>query len=101
MTRNQVTKQEQWRQLIAEFERSGQKGVRDFCQQHGVGEHSFYMWRRRLADATPVKFALVEPTRSDNAGLEIVLNSGDRVRVCGNTDLASLKMVLAALREGA
>ena len=37
----------QWRSLIEQHRTSGQT-VRAFCAKHGLGEGSFYAWRRRL-----------------------------------------------------
>ena len=34
--------------------------MRAFCQQRETSEHSFYQWRKRLAEQLPMKFALVE-----------------------------------------
>jgi transposase-like protein len=38
---------ERWRGIIGEQRRSG-LGVRAFCREQGVGEHSLYSWRRKL-----------------------------------------------------
>jgi peptidoglycan/LPS O-acetylase OafA/YrhL len=45
--------------LTPGFERQEQSGqsVRAFCQQQGISEHSFYQWRKRLAEQVPMKFA--------------------------------------------
>ena len=43
-----LTKADQWRERIAEQERSGMS-VRRFCKERGLAEHSFYVWRKRLA----------------------------------------------------
>ena len=40
------TKREYWGKLLAEQEASGQK-IRPFCRERGIGEHSFYLWRKR------------------------------------------------------
>jgi hypothetical protein len=29
--------------------------VRAFCRERGVGEHSFYVWRRKLRNGKPVR----------------------------------------------
>ncbi len=36
-----------------------------FCQRHRTSPHSFYKWRRRLAEQVPVKFALVKTDRGE------------------------------------
>ncbi len=99
MSGRQTERREQWRQMIAEQEKSGQT-VRAFCREREVSEYSFYTWRQRLRKEGPVTFALVETTRSsESAAIEFVLRSGDRVRIPG--DAAMLRMVLAVLREQA
>jgi transposase-like protein len=96
-----VERREFWRQLITEQEQSG-LSVRAFCQQHRTSEYSFYQWRKRLNDQLPVKFALVETTRGTPAlgcGVEVLLSSGERLRIEPGTDVATLRLVLSVLRE--
>jgi hypothetical protein len=99
------TKQEQrrelWRQRIAEQENSGQS-IRAYCRERELKEHAFYGWRGRLRKQnTPVSFALVEtkPTVETPASLELLLASGDRLRI--PSDASTLKLVLTVLREPA
>jgi len=33
--------------------------VKQFCKEHGLTEHSFYAWRKRLQEKEPIRFALV------------------------------------------
>ena len=99
------TKQEQrrelWRQRIAEQETGGQS-IRAYCREREVKESAFYGWRGRLRKQnTPVRFALVEtkPAMETPPPLELLLASGDRLRIPSNA--ATLKLVLAVLREPA
>lgn len=98
-----VANKDQWRERIAEQERSG-VSVRQFCQAQGIGEHLFYYWRKRLREQQqPMRFALVErgPTRQEaasEASLELVLVSGERLRIAAGVDAITLRMVLTALR---
>ena len=65
-------------------------------------ESAFYGWRGRLRKQnTPVRFALVEskPGEETAAPIELLLASGDRLRI--SSDAATLKLVLAVLREPA
>ena len=72
--------------------------MRVFCREHGVGEHSFYMWRQRLRNTTPLSFALVETgPLSDPACVELILASGDRLRIPAQADV--LRTVLTVLRQ--
>jgi hypothetical protein len=99
------TKQEQrrelWSQRIAEQESSGQS-IRAYCRERELKESAFYGWRVRLRKQnTPVRFALVETKAALEAPppLELLLAGGDRLRI--PSDAATLKLVLAVLREPA
>lgn len=95
-------KREYWRELIARQERSGMT-VHAFCAQQSVTEASFYSWRKQLQANRSVSFALVEPRDGEHrpAPVEFVLPSGERVQVAPGADAATLRMVLAVLRERA
>lgn len=79
--------------------------MRAFCVQQGVREHSFYLWRKRLRhNGQPVRFALVETQgtgRAAAAPLELQLGSGERLAIGAGADAATLRTVLAVLRERA
>jgi hypothetical protein len=80
-----------WRQLIARQQQSGMS-VRVFCQQHRTSEYSFYHWRKRLREQLPMKSATV-------AVLEVILSSGERLRIVPGIDAATLRLVLSILHE--
>jgi hypothetical protein len=98
-----ATKAEQWRERIAEQKRSG-LSVKQFCKQRGLTEYSFYTWRKRLRKEKPVRFALVEreaATRQESGmepRVELVLASGERLRIGAGVDGTTLRTVLQALR---
>jgi hypothetical protein len=73
-----------------------------FCQERQITEQSFYVWRKRLRQPEAVRFALVErgaaPAKAAEPMLELVLNTGERLRVGRGVDEAALRTVLAALR---
>lgn len=97
MRKLQSERRDFWLQVIGQQEKSG-KSVRAFCREHGVGEHSFYMWRQRLRNTRPLGFALVETAPlSDSACVELILASGDRLRIPAQTDV--LRTLLAVLRQ--
>jgi transposase-like protein len=101
MSRTQEERRELWRRLIAQHEQSG-LSVRAFCQQHRTSEHSFYQWRKRLGERLPVKFALVETNRAAAmavTAVEVILASGERVRIAPGIEAATLRLVLSVLRE--
>jgi len=77
--------------------------VKQFCEEQGFTEQSFYFWRKRLRRQTPMRFALVEaggtPLKpAAEAMLELVLTTGERLRIGGGVDPAVLRRVLEALR---
>jgi transposase-like protein len=96
-------RRQQWRQIVAQQQRSG-LAVRAFCLQQGINEHSFYLWRKRLRHNAPVSFALVETTATERAktvALELHLAGGERLQISAGVDAATLRTVLAVLREPA
>ena len=93
-------KRQYWSNLIAEQETSGQS-ILAFCKQVGVGVHSFYMWRRRLSKGgRPVRFAELKTVASPapSFALELILATGDRLRIGNGVDATTLRMVLDAVR---
>ncbi len=89
-----------WRERIAEQERSGIP-VQQFCKERGITEQSFYVWRKRLRKQEPTRFALVETGLRQHApktGLELVLVTGERLRIGADVDPSLLRRVLEALR---
>ena len=93
---------QKWVDLIRQQEQSG-KTVKMFCQEQGVNEPSFYSWRKRLKVNHPVRFALVDAGTSanDSAPIELVLASGDRLRIAPGADAITLRTLLSVLRERA
>lgn len=77
--------------------------VQAFCAQQSVTEASFYGWRKQLRAGAAAGFALVVPSSGEyrTATIELVLRSGERIQVAPGADAATLRMVLAVLRERA
>jgi transposase-like protein len=101
MSKTQEARRELWRELIAKQQQSG-LSVRAFCRRHGASEYSFYHWRKRLAEELPMKFALVETGSGAPAVVavvEVMLVSGERLRIVPGVDAATLRLVLSVLRE--
>jgi hypothetical protein len=95
-------REEYWRERVSAHGRSG-LSVKQFCEQQKITEQSFYVWRKRLRSQRPMRFALVEtgsarPQDPEEAGLELVLTTGERLRIGASVDPATLRMVLEALR---
>jgi transposase-like protein len=100
VSRKNEERRELWRQRIAQQGQSGQS-VRAYCNEQGIGEHSFYSWRQRLREEKgPVQFALVDTKSAGQATpqpIELVLAGGDHLRI--PADAAMLRLVLSVLRE--
>lgn len=90
-----------WSERIAAQQLSGMS-VKQFCKEQGLTEYSFYAWRKRLYESGPVRFALVEKSarrqeRTAEPVLELVLATGERLRIGTGVDTATLRIVLDAL----
>jgi len=103
-------KAQRWQRRIREAARSG-LSIREFCRQHQLQVSQFYWWRHRLKENRqastrpkpahgPASFALVsqEPGTLD-AGIELVLGDGRRLRIARGVDETTLRAVLAALES--
>ena len=104
-----VEKARFWRKAVQDGARSG-LSIREFCHQRKLHESQFYWWQRHLAAAKPApqpnkpggaaSFALVsDEAGSPDAGIELVLAGGRRLRIAKGVDEATLRSVLAALDE--
>lgn len=95
-------KADEWAERIAAQQRSGMS-VKQFCKEQGLTEYSFYAWRKRLQEQGPVSFALVERSahrreRTAEPLLELVLETGERLRIGAGVDITTFRAVLAVLR---
>jgi len=101
-------KAQQWRSTIREAARSG-LSISEFCRRRKLREKQFYWWRHKLTGSTRSKrragsetrkasFALVseEPGALD-AGIELVLRDGRRLRISKGVDEDTLRAVLSAV----
>ena len=101
-------KAQMWRSRIHDAARSG-LSIREFCRRRKVNESQFYWWQRRLKEKRPAtmngsstasraSFALVsDEAGALEAGLELVLGDGRRLRIARGVDEATLRAVLAAV----
>src|SRR5213082_2166207 len=97
------SKADQWAERITAQQHSG-LSVKQFCKEQGLTEYSFYAWRKRLQESGPVRFALVERSarrqeRTAEAALELVLATGERLRIGAGVDITTLRTVLDVLRR--
>ncbi|MFH1843799.1 MAG: hypothetical protein ABIF77_11405 [bacterium] len=109
--KHDVEKARYWQAVIRDAARSG-LSTRAFCRQRKLKECQFYWWQRRLKEKRPpastprgpangpASFALVSdaPTTVD-AGIELVLAGGRRLRIAKGVDEPTLRSVLAALER--
>jgi transposase-like protein len=94
------------REVLAALARSG-KPVRVFATEHGLDPQRLYLWRRRLGEAERTTFQelTIRPlTRgsvadAESSPFEIVLASGDLVRVPRSFDGAALSRLLEVLAQ--
>jgi transposase-like protein len=92
------------REVIAALDRSGES-VSVFAAEHGLDPQRLYLWRRRLAAAlAPSTFreVVVRPTPSRplvDAPFEVVLASGQVVRVPASFDAVALARLLDVLAQ--
>jgi transposase-like protein len=94
----------QAREVIAALERSG-KPVSVFAAEHGLDPQRVYQWRRRVAGGDGTMFREIVVRRSDHGAqgsvFEVVLATGDIVRVPPSFDPAALVRLLEVLRTRA
>jgi hypothetical protein len=105
-----MEKARHWQAVIWDAARSGMS-TRAFCRRRKLKESQFYWWQRRLRERRPpvstprgsgngaASFALVsdEPGGTD-AGIELLLGDGRRLRIGRGVDEATLRSVLAAMQ---
>jgi hypothetical protein len=104
-------KARRWQGLLGEAARSG-ISIREFCRRRRLKESQFYWWQRRLrlvqqrgagshrsgVNGHAESFALVsEEGGAIDAGIELVLSGGRRLRITKGFDEETLRTVLVAL----
>lgn len=103
------TDQRQFWQMAVETWQSSGLSVRQFCKQEGLSEPYFYSWRKRLTKIQasksdkqettfePEPFIQISMPTEKASGLELVLSSGNILRINHGTDIKILTAVLSAL----
>jgi hypothetical protein len=104
-----VDKARFWQSTIREAARSG-VSIREFCRQRRLKESQFYWWQHRLSATRKTRksrnlravgatsFALVSgELGGSDAGIELLLGDGRRLRIARGVDEATLRAVLAAV----
>jgi len=104
-------KERYWEKVVGEAARSG-LSIREYCRRHELKESQFHWWQRTLKDrrqerrlrrqgrsgGSEASFALVSGGAEDlDAGVELVLGDGCRLRIRKGVDEQTLRTVLAAM----
>jgi hypothetical protein len=97
-----------WRMAIETWQSSG-LSIRQFCKDEGLSEPQFYQWRKKLVccgtevaiqdDPGQPAFIEVAIPKNNDIAMELLLASGNMLRIHPGTDIAILKDMLLALRE--
>lgn len=105
--KSDTDQQQFWQMVLETFESSG-LSVRQFCKQEGLSEPAFYSWRKKLAkgnepeddkELDPSAFIKVLMPTEKPEGLELLLSSGNILRISAGADSKTLINVLSALCE--
>ena len=98
-----------WQMAIETWQASGMS-VSKFCKVEGLSESSFYIWRKKLTQAdeaetgkqkklNPSAFIEVAMPKNNPAALELVLSSGNTLRISSGADSATLNDVISVLQQ--
>lgn len=98
---------ERWARVVADWRRSG-LGVRAFCRERGLGEHSFYAWRRRLGGGKPARAGArpgflpvrVVSRGAPQGGIEIEFPTGHVIRAGADAGADALARAFALVEPG-
>ena len=107
--KSESDQQQFWQMVLETFKSSG-LSVRQFCQKEGLSEPSFYSWRKKLAQADDAEtdkqeklsssaFIEVSIPKNNPAALELVLNSGNTLRISSGADSTTLNDVISVLQQ--
>jgi hypothetical protein len=100
--------QEQFWQMAIETWQASGMSVRQFCKQEGLATSAFYVWRKKLVGDSvqddkdkpgPSAFIEVAMPRSNPTAVELLLTSGNTLRIPAGVDTATLSMILSVVRS--
>ncbi len=91
---------DQWRERIAEHARSG-LSIKQFCKDRGIAEHSSTLGASGCE--RPSRYASLwsiarRTPQAPEWNLELLLVTGERLRIGAGVDAATLRTVMEALR---
>jgi hypothetical protein len=91
--------------LIAQTRQASGLSVRQFCKREGLQEPTFYSWRKKLTgndteseNLDTLPFIEVAMPQNASAVMELLLTSGNTLRIPAGVDSATLSMVLSVAR---
>lgn len=100
------TDQRQFWQMVIDTCKESDLSIAAFCKKEGISVAAYYYWRKKLVGShpksnrkTPPAFIEVALPQSNAAVLELVLSSGNTLRINPGADNKMLIDVLSALRQ--
>ena len=98
---NQHDRLRLWTERVTACRSSG-KSVRQWCQENGVAEKTYYYWQRRIYELTKAKaepvFAEVVTPQTQRTEIAAVIHSGSvSVEIRNGADSATVRAILSAL----
>lgn len=108
--RTDIEKKRYWQKVIREATRS-KLSIREYCRQKQLRESQYYWWQNKLNGSrrpkrfqkqarkeNPATFALVSnDSGAADAGIELILHDGRRLRISKGVDEQTLRAVLDAV----
>jgi P2-related tail formation protein len=95
---------EEWAQRVSDCRSSGLT-VRNWCEQHGINEKTYYYWQRRIWETMNesrssrfVQIPVEAASAGQTAAVRIRIN-GAEAEIRAGTDAATIEAVCRALRE--
>ena len=106
--KSNIERRQFWQMAIKTWQDSGMS-INKFCKAEGLSEGTFYNWRKRLSgrhsqrkeqsSSSPSAFIEVAMPKSNHAALELLLSSGNTLRISSEADNKTLSNVISVLRQ--
>ncbi|MHC4792225.1 MAG: IS66 family insertion sequence element accessory protein TnpA [Planctomycetota bacterium] len=107
-TRSNNERRQFWQMAIETWQDSGMS-ISKFCRAEGLSEGTFYNWRKKFngGHSQPDKqtaksaaaFIEVAMPKGNHAALELLLSSGNTLRISSTADNKTLSNVISVLRQ--
>ncbi len=99
----------QFWQMAIETWQDSDMSISKFCRIEGLSEGTFYNWRKKLngghsqpdkhTTRSPSAFIEVAMPKNNHAALELLLSSGNTLRISSAADNKTLSNVISVLRQ--